>query len=556
MSADVRRFGGWELGARGVTVPLWPALGLVLVVGALWLRVGALDAIPLAPDESARALEALGILRRTVGDYSGSPLPTNLAAVSIGLFTAADGPARLPTALAGWAMCLTPLLFRSRLGGLAAGSACALLALSPLSVLASRTLHPAALVSLATMLSVGGLLAAFDRRDGRWLLLPAAGLALGLGAGGAFVAQIAAVALAFSIWPPVAGRPAFAVRTWLPRAAAVLFATALVLDTLLLTRPSGLQAGLVDPFSSWVGALGFNRATVAGGLSLLLHEPLLLVLAALGLVAAIRDDTGRFLLVWALASVTLSLLRQSPDLAELAAACLPLSLLAGLGVGRATARFGGLGLRVPTTALALVAPLVYLGVATNNAYNRGAEAPLSALAIATGGLVAVALFASTWLDRRELIAAAGLVVLVGAAAFQVTFLTRLNYAGFERAAPALLTRSNRSELRRVEARVRDWWRQDPRSPVLVDVGLRPLLEWSLRDGPPVQWIAAMPTTGERAILGADLPGTRPPGGWTRLAVGARFLRSDQWPSPAALWRWLVLRQPISKVEPYAILLPQ
>src|SRR6184192_1264204 len=112
--------------AHGLMLPLWPSLGLMLLVGALFLRVGALDAVPLAPDEAGRALQARAIVRGWAVDYGGAPLLINLMAVSMGLFTVANGPTRLPTVLAGWAVCLTPLLFRGRVGWLAAASACGL----------------------------------------------------------------------------------------------------------------------------------------------------------------------------------------------------------------------------------------------------------------------------------------------------------------------------------------------------------------------------------------------------------------------------------------------
>src|SRR5207248_1062832 len=202
--------GEWELTAapprdRGVALPVWPTVWVAILVAALWLRLGAIDAVPLAPDEAARALEARDIWRGTAGPYSTTPLLPNLLSVWFALFTAADGPARVPSALAGWALCLTPLLFRPRLG----------------------------------------------------------------------------------TGPALAG-------------------TALLLDTLLLTRPSGLQAGLVDPFTGWLATIRFSAAALFSGALLGVHEVLLLALAAVGAAAALRDAFGRFLAAWALASLALA----------------------------------------------------------------------------------------------------------------------------------------------------------------------------------------------------------------------------------------------------------
>ena len=150
-----------------LVVPLWSTLLAIVLVGALWLRVGALDSVPLAPDEAARALEALAIWRGSAADYSAGPLLPNLLSLWFAMFTAADGPARAPSALAGWAICLTPLLLRGRLGAVPTLASCALLALSPVEVLASRTVHPAAIAILAEAALVGCWLLALEKRDGR-----------------------------------------------------------------------------------------------------------------------------------------------------------------------------------------------------------------------------------------------------------------------------------------------------------------------------------------------------------------------------------------------------
>jgi 4-amino-4-deoxy-L-arabinose transferase-like glycosyltransferase len=548
----------WELTAApprewGLALPLWPTAWAAILVAALWLRLGAIDAVPLAPDEAARALEARDIWRGTAGPYSAAPLLPNLLAIWFALFSAADGPARVPSALAGWALCLTPLLFRSRLGSGAALASTALLAFSPLGLLAARSAHPAALALLAGALAAGALLKGFERGDGRWLIASGVAVAAGLGATPVFVSQVVAVVIAWSLYPPLAERHRLDLRRWAPRAIIAGLVAALLLDTLLLTRPSGLQAGLIDPFTGWLSAIRLSAATFFSGALLGLHEVLLLALALLGLPVALRETLGRFLAAWALAGVALAVLSSPPDLAALAAPTVPLALLGGLGV----VRLAGLRPRwrpaVWLTSLALLVPPAFLSLAIGSSVNRGAPMGAGPFAIAAGGLVAIVLLAGSWLELADVRAALLGAACVALMALSLTFLTRLNYAGYERGEPALLGQSSRPTLRQVEQRAYDWWRQDPTAPIRVEASLRPLLAWALRDGPPVEWISTAPPTADRAILGAETSASRPAASWIRLVVADRYAAPTEPISPQALWRWLVLRQSLVRPEPYAIL---
>ena len=291
--------------ASGLVLPLWPAVWAAVLVVALWLRVGALDAVPLDPAEAEWALEGRAIWRGEARDYRAQPLLPNLLAVWFGLFTDADGPARAPSALAGWALCLTPLLFRDRLGRGASLAATLLLSVSPLAVLASRSAQPAALAALAAAAAVGCLVEAWSRQDGHWLLGAAVAVGLGLGSTHTFVGQLVAIALAFAIWPPFSGPAVPDLRRWLPRAALVGLAVAVLFDTLLMTRPDGLQSGLIDPFPAWLRSIGLGGVALFAGVSLGLHEIALLPLAAYCLAVGPDRRLSCFLTIWAAASVLL-----------------------------------------------------------------------------------------------------------------------------------------------------------------------------------------------------------------------------------------------------------
>ena len=538
----------------GLVLPVVPLLWTLVLILAFLPRFVAIEALPLAPDEAARALEALGVLRGTAADATTGPVPVHLMAVWFGLFTPADGPARQPSALLGWLLCLTPLLFRTRLGAGTALAAAALLAVSPIAVLASRTAGPAALVALASAGLVGTLVLAQARNDGRWLMLAALPLAAGLGSGPAFIGQLLAIGLAASLSPPFAGDASLTSSRWGGRALLAFLASAVLLDTLFLTRPSGLQAGLIDPFADWPGSVGLNGATVLGVGLLLSHELGLGLLALAGLRTILSDPIGRFLAVWAAASAVLALLTRSPDLAMAAGPLLPLALLSGRVLTRLAGALAAVQPRILVASGALLVPLVFLLMAYNGQFNRGGPASPAPLLIAAGGVVAIALLVSTWLELSEIAQAGTLALGAGFLALHLTLLTGLNYDGFQRGGPYLLNGSSAPILRQVEARAADWWRQAPTEPIQVDSQLRPLLAWSLRGGPPVEWSSVAPARADRAILGPSTMAARPAGDWLRLVVGERYLAPAQRPGWLALWRWLARRESFFRSEPDAILI--
>jgi hypothetical protein len=97
------------------------------------------------------------------------------------------------------------------------------------------------------------------------------------------------------------------------------------------------------------------------------------------------------------------------------------------------------------------------------------------------------------------------------------------------------------------------------SPIWVDAALRTYLEWSLRDGPPVEWISTAPAGPQRAILGGDTASGRPEGAWLRLVVAERYAPRAERTGPLVFWRWIVRRSAsdeLVRVEQRAILVSQ
>ena len=203
------------------------------------------------------------------------------------------------------------------------------------------------------------------------------------------------------------------------------------------------------------------------------------------------------------------------------------------------------------TRLALLLPPAFLILSVNIVNSRSAAVPIAPYAVGLGGLIAVGLLASNWLSLSELRVAISLAVLVGLGLAGLTLLTRLDYADFERGGPALLGESSRPELRKVEAMARDWWRQAPDLPIKVDSSLR-RLEWSLRDGPRVEWISSAPLLPDRTILGAATTPDRPLGRWVRLVIVEKYVPANG-AGPLSLWRWFATRQPLVRSEPHGII---
>jgi hypothetical protein len=279
------------------------------------------------------------------------------------------------------------------------------------------------------------------------------------------------------------------------------------------------------------------------------------VLALTGLRTILSDPIGRFLAVWAAASAGLALLTRSPDLAMAAGPLLPLALLSGRVLSHTTGALVVANPRIFGGGVALLVPLVFLLTALNGQINRGGPASLAPLLIAAGGVVAIVLLVNTWLELAEIAQAAALALGAGLLALHLILLTELNYDGFQRGGPYLLNRSSSPVLRQVEARAEDWWRQEPIEPIQVDSQLRPLLAWSLRNGPPVEWSSVPPARADRTILGSTTAATRPAGDWLRLVVGERYRPPERRPDWQSIWRWLARRESIFRSEPDAILIP-
>jgi hypothetical protein len=123
----------FTLASINIEMTLWIALGL----GALALRAWYLDAAPLNNVEAANALNGLALAGGANGTIL-NPFFSSAQSIIMSVFGASDFSARLPAALAGVVLTMTPLLLRERLGRERTLAFGFLLAISPTLLFASR----------------------------------------------------------------------------------------------------------------------------------------------------------------------------------------------------------------------------------------------------------------------------------------------------------------------------------------------------------------------------------------------------------------------------------
>jgi hypothetical protein len=529
-----------------------------LILGALLARIVGLGDPPLDGDESRRALEAWTLWREGRVAYAAGPLLPNLLSILFGLFTAGDGQARLVSAIAGSALVAVPILFRPAFGVIGTWSIGLVTAVCPLFLVLSRTASPAILVVLFTALS-GACTYRFVRdEDPRWLLGCAVSVVLGLASDASFVVALAALVLAAAIAEgDAATRPSWWVSlpAGVKPALAVGLGVAIVADTRFLMNLNGVQAGLIDPLWRWLSDVSRGEGLWAPVYLLLLDGGVVL-LALIGLADFRRHYRAvRILGAWLLVALTLAMLVRQPDARYLAYPLIPATLLAGLGLERLVCLLRARGtLRTAVVGVAGLVPLITAGFHVNSTLRAGQDPWLSAGIIVVAGLLLVAIVGVNVLRLDQLPAAAGAFVLLIVALWGVTTTSRLLDArGSGRVqflGPANLT----DEVRIIREEALRWFRADPTRTIPVDASLRPVVAWILRDIPTVRYESAASQPGVPRVL-AQPPATLEPGTkTTRLVVGYTPERATPDLRPASVWRWVVGRQTLVQIRPYAIVL--
>ncbi len=163
----------------GVRVTPEVLIYVALALLALTLRLTLLGASPLDDAEARQALAALRAVNpQAAGELTEaqSPLLFALNALTFALTPGGgDFAARWPSALGGVLLILAPVLWRRYVGVLPALIMAALLALSPIGLLASRTLSATPWTMTLALVVPWLALRFVETRDARWALAATAG---------------------------------------------------------------------------------------------------------------------------------------------------------------------------------------------------------------------------------------------------------------------------------------------------------------------------------------------------------------------------------------------
>lgn len=571
-----------------------------LLLAALFVRVVALDARPLAPAEAQTASAAYQFLTGTLPSAYTSPLLFTLDWLSFFQFGAFDLTARLLPALFSSALIFLPALMRGVLGRTGALIAALLIALSPALVLAARSLSGADLASGAALAALVLFWSYRDRGSVGSLYASAVLAALALTADQVAFTILAAGAL-FILFEYALKRPTANVESAAASSpdsldgARVLFASppgrAIVLfvlvylmsaTTFLLNR-DGLGVAL-NLFGSWLGAFAPPGFYVRVPATLLAYEPLALIFGLAGVVLSLtaRGESAsglsqlRLVSVVALLSLAVALVTTTESRFTVAAVILPLLLVSGWFVGnlleraREDIRSTG-GWSTMTTGelpillmLLILAALVYLQVVTflqQTHFTPAVDALYRLLAGNTAETsMAAAALAIVIIAGLLFAVFAGLsVLLIGAArttsliALFVLFLLGLGMArgvglvtaGGEPLRELLAPQASPEQVRDLVGDL-EWisqWRFGDGHVIRIaaDPGLGAVGRWYLRDFGNVTWTRE-PDRFPDAQAVLSPASTPPPGNW----MGQRYHTAVTWDpanmSGLDLWKWFVFRQ--------------
>jgi hypothetical protein len=394
----------------------------------------------------------------------------------------------------------------------------------------------------------------------RWLTVLLVAALIGIGIDTSFMVGLAGLLLAYAIaegeifgkvpwWTPVVqhGRKALAI-------AAVV---AVILDTRLLMNPAGLQAGLIDSLWRWTDDIARGAGLTAPMLTALM-EGGLLVLALVGLSEYRRYPQAiRFFGTWLLVALTLSALMRMPDLRYLSQPLLPAALLAGFGLLRLATWLVEAG-SARTTVLGLVAlvPVVTAAFQTNAGLRQNLSPWGASGVVLIAGLLLSGLLAFNLLRGAQLGAAFATWLLVLVAVGSIAGGSRALEARGDDRGQLVEQTVVTADMRYIREMVLKWRRAAPTEPISVDASLQPLVAWALRD---VQTVRYDPNMGQSSgsRLSASPPAQVPPDTMTyRPIVGY----AADWQSlslqPARVWRWIVNRESLVTLRPYAIVVVQ
>ena len=546
-------------------------IGLYAIIATLALAL-RLYRLGLAPLSASEAMLSLAALRGTAIPTGASPLLYWVNAVLFSTFGAGDALARIVPALAGSVLVLLPALMRERIGRVGALGAAALLAISPVAILTSRTASGDALVA-AVMLGLVGVVSGYlqDRRSG-WLYAGAALLGVGLASGHMIYSTLllwvasAGVMVVSSdkdesreMWQTIRAAPK------LPRKLiGVLVAVFMASATALMWQPGGLGAA-INLFSAW--AADFQSGVTAWYWPfqlLAVYEPLVVVAGLGGLFFVLqREDPLRNLLTaWLVMAVLLAVLRAGHTSGDVLLVVMPLALLGGLALETIADSLRGLRFSVEEGALLFILfpaiAFLVLGLASyaNNpnavpaaaVLNLGPMTQLIQVALGAMFIVMLVAFFAALSSLEVAVRGATLAILavLALATWGAGWNAAQNHPGDPReiiAGPQTTSPAVRDLARDIAKLSADKTTDVTTLALVVQSPPDGVLAWYLRDLRNKRFVSSVDASSAPTALVTT--GTEPPA-LAGSYAGERFALQREWriegKSPQDILKWLVFRQ--------------
>lgn len=334
---------------------------LCLALLALLLRVAELDSLPLGDGEVRNALHAWHSIEDDApGSFSAasSPLTYISQLLTFSLLGANEFSARIVPMLVGFALTLTPLLFRDHLGRTRTFVWASLLSLLALPIASARTADGSSFMLLFALLAVWMVRRYwYSQRlsDARWAFLLVTLMTLLSSPSGMPLLIVMLAAGWLAVWRTAISAPQrldlpgddilqLAMRrlrafplgqtAFVPLAAVGLVATGFMLNSAGLRTVSQLIADALAGVTQSAAIDGSRLGLVA----LLAYEPLLIVFALGGAWLLWRHGAvtyiDRFAAAWALVGALALLLYPGAGPADAMWVALPLTLLASYGISQ------------------------------------------------------------------------------------------------------------------------------------------------------------------------------------------------------------------------------
>ncbi len=312
-------------------------LYLAAIAAAAIMRFSQLGSIPLSTMEAKEALAAWQMLQpgSQILDI-GSPAYFTLTSLLMPLFGTSDAIVRLVPAIFGLGVVCLPWLLRRQMGVNGALVAGALLAVSPLNSIISRTAGGDAIALFAVLLVAVSTVRLVEEAGSKWFYVWSASMGLGMASSPLFYGGLVSFAAALLL-TRVTGNHSLSLsmpgRRTLINGAITGMVVLFGLSTRILTYPAGFGASAQIPVD-WLAEFGLSgpiQSVLAPFLILTRYEFALLVLGFVSIIWALwRDKTPAILqLMWLMTVLTLVVL-QSGTPSNVLLATVPGYLLIGL----------------------------------------------------------------------------------------------------------------------------------------------------------------------------------------------------------------------------------